>query len=130
MGIPTAALAVLEERSGKRAFKAGSQLMRQGDVSDFMYVVVKGLIRVERTHPQVLEPVVLTELGPGEVVGEMGLLDGEPRSATVIAVEDTETVELSAGALAQLVLDFPEVSTALLTSLSRRLRSTDELCAQ
>jgi len=117
----------LAEQGQPRTVRAGSQLMQQGDVGDSMYVIVKGRVRVERDHPQLTEPLVLAELGPGEVVGEMGLLDGEPRSASVTAIEETETVELSGTALAQMMLRFPEVSTRLLRTLSRHLQSTDEL---
>ena len=125
--VPAEGLMYLAEQGQPRTVRAGSQLMQQGDVGDSMYVIVKGRVRVERDHPQLTEPLVLAELGPGEVVGEMGLLDGEPRSASVTAIEETETVELSGTALAQMMLRFPEVSTRLLRTLSRHLQSTDEL---
>jgi len=57
----------------------------------------------------------------------MGLLDGGPRSATVTAIEDTETLELHATVMAVVVMQYPLVAAALLRTLSRRLRSADEL---
>jgi CRP/FNR family cyclic AMP-dependent transcriptional regulator len=75
-------------------------------------------------------PVVLDELGAGDLVGEMGVLDGEARSATVVAIETTVALELSAATLAATVLRHPEATTELLRLLSRRLRSTDELAVQ
>jgi CRP-like cAMP-binding protein len=101
--------------------------MTQGELSTTMHVIVAGKVRAERTHPDLLVSVVLAELGPGEVVGEMGVLENEPRSATVTALEPTETVELSQEALMQTITRYPEVSTSLLRMLSRRIRSTDEL---
>ena len=125
--LPPTGLTRLAQQGKTRRFPASSHLMHQGDVGDSMYIIVEGRVRVERSHPALLEPVLLAELGPGEVVGEVGLLDGEPRTATVTAITDTETLELDATILEQTVLDYPEVGAALLRLLSRRLRSTDQL---
>lgn len=125
--IPLPGLQRLASRGQERTFAADSQLMHQGDVSDCMYLIVSGRVRVERSHPDLIEPLVLAELGPGEVVGEMGLLDAGPRSATVSAVEETQTLELSADAVRETIEQFPEVSGALLRVLTQRLRSTNDL---
>ncbi len=128
--IPLDGLTRLAERGQSRVFPMGSLLMRQGEPADTLYVILSGRVRVDRSHPDLVLPVPLAELGPGEVVGEMGLLDGEPRSATVTAIEDTETLELDAADLAYTVLRHPEVSTSLLRTLSRRLRSVDDLATR
>ena len=73
------------------------------------------------------EPVRIAERGPGGTAGEMDLLDREPRSATVVAVEDTSAIGLTAGTLAEVMLELPEVARSLLHILSARIRSTDEL---
>lgn len=124
------ALARVAQHSERRSFAKGETLMRQGEASRYVYVIVTGRVRVDRTHPLLPEPFVLADLGPGEIVGEMGVLDGEARSATVVATEDTETVELGATALAVILLQFPEVSVAILRTFSRRLRKADEMLAQ
>ncbi|OLC52654.1 MAG: hypothetical protein AUH85_16305 [Chloroflexi bacterium 13_1_40CM_4_68_4] len=124
--IPTAGLQRLAERGVPRRFAAGQALMRQGETSQTMYVILSGSVRVDRRLPDE-RSVNLAELGPGDVVGEMGLLDGAPRSATVTAVEDTETLEIHATLLAVVLIENPAVSAALLRILSRRLRSADEL---
>src|SRR5205823_6067725 len=100
-----------------------------GDTSESLYVVVSGRVKVERAVPG-QEPLLLAELGAGEVVGEMGVLDREPRSATVTAIRPTDAVELSAAAIGTTILRYPEVSTGLLRTISRRLRSSDELAEQ
>ena len=128
--LPAEGLARLAEQGRRRAFPPGSQLMRQGDVSDSLHIILQGRVRVARTHPQILRPVVLAELGPGEIVGEMGVLDQEPRSATVTALNAVETLELDAATLSQAIMDHPEAAAALLQVLSRRVRSTDELVEQ
>ncbi len=125
--LPVAGLARLAEQGRPRVFPPGSQLMRQGEASESLHILLQGSVRVERAHPQLLRPAILAELGPGEVVGEMGVLDRAPRSATVTALTPVETLEVDAPTLAQVVLDHPEVALALVRMLSRRLRNTDEL---
>jgi len=80
--------------------------MRQGEPSDLMYVIVQG------------QAIRVAELGPGETVGEMGLLDRDPRTATVVALEDTSAIELTADTLAGIMLQIPEVARSLLHILS------------
>lgn len=129
-GMPDAAIADLVEVGRARRFRAGRVLMRQGEPSDVMYVIVKGAVRVERTHPDLKEPVLLGVLGRGEVVGEMGILDGEPRSATVTAEMDTTAMQLTAGQLAAALAAHPALATALLHIMSRRIRDTDMLLGE
>jgi CRP/FNR family transcriptional regulator len=81
---------------------------------------------VERSQPGEA-PLVLAELGVGDVVGEMGLLDSAPRTATVTALEETETLEIHATVMALVLMEYPQIAAALLRTLSRRLRSADEL---
>lgn len=125
--LPPDALDHLIEQCRVRTFASGALLMQQGAVSDCLHVILRGRVGVERSHGSLQDPVVLAELGTGEVVGEMGLLDGEPRSATVSALEETSTLEIGHETLAQLVLKYSSVSSSLLRLLSRRLRTTDEL---
>ena len=113
----------------RKTFNAGDELMRQGADASTMYVILSGKVSVVREHPDLSSPIVLAFLGPGEIVGEMGLLDGEPRSATVEAVEDTITMEVSKEALTQSVLRHPDLYGALVKVLSRRLRDTNDLAA-
>lgn len=128
--IPPEGLAVLATQGDRRAFRPFSQIMRQGDLGHALHIIMKGRVRLERWHPSLVAPMALEELGPGEVVGELGVLDGRPISDTVTAIDDTETVEFHAAALADIVLRFPGVSAALLAALSRHLRNPAELAEQ
>ena len=124
--LPEPGLQMLAERGRPKKFASGEVIMRQGGVSDALHVITRGRVRVERDQAAET-PLVLAELGVGDVIGEMGLLDGGPRSATVTALEDTETLELHATVMAVVVMQYPQVAAALLRTLSRRLRSADEL---
>src|SRR5207249_4867669 len=84
----------LVERGQVRTFAAGETLMRQGDPSDTMQVILSGRVRVERAGEGREGPLVLAELGPNEIVGEVGILDGGARTATVTALAPTRTLEL------------------------------------
>jgi predicted signal transduction protein with EAL and GGDEF domain len=126
-GLPPEGLRQLARLGHPRTFPAHSRLMQQGEPSDVVFVLITGRVRVERGEEGGTDTIVLAELGPGETVGEMGALERLPRSATVIALEETETIELSAMALAATVLQYPQVEKGLLRLLSRRLRSADDL---
>jgi len=117
----------LSERGRLRTFKTGDVLMRQGEESDSMYVILSGRVRVDRDAPGQPGPARLAELGANDVVGEIGVLDGGARTATVTAMEETRTLELHRTLLAVVLLQYPDVAGELLRTLSRRLRSTDEI---
>lgn len=91
--------------------------MRQGDVSDCMFVIASGRVRVERRHPVLTAPLTIAELGVGGVVGEIGLRDGEYLSATVTAIEDTETVALLTKSGLDPLGDRTEITRALFGGL-------------
>jgi CRP/FNR family transcriptional regulator, cyclic AMP receptor protein len=123
-------LARLAALGDRRVFAEGEELMRQGDVADSLFVILEGQVRVVREHPHLSTPITLAALGAGEVVGEMGLLDGEPRSATVTALEETVAMRVPEHALRLCVARHPDVYGSLLKVLSKRLRSTNDLAAE
>jgi CRP-like cAMP-binding protein len=124
---PVAGLERLEARATPRSFPAGETLQRQGDVHAVMYVIVRGRVCRERVHPALSEPDPVLEVGPGESVGELGVLDGAPWPETVRALEATDTLQLSALVLAETMLLYPVPSVGLLSSLSRAVRTLADL---
>ena len=80
-------------RRTRREFPAGAVLMHEGDPSDCVHYLLSGRVRVERRSGNGRQ-VTVAELDAGEVVGEMGVITGQPRNATVVAIEDTRTLEL------------------------------------
>jgi CRP-like cAMP-binding protein len=94
----------------------GQVLFEAGEVGDSLFVIVHGSVRVMRGPEQV------AVLGSGQCVGEMGALDLEPRSATVIAAEPTRLVRLERNDLMDLLTDYPELMRNLAAMLAERIR--------
>ncbi|MGE5210358.1 MAG: cyclic nucleotide-binding domain-containing protein, partial [Acidobacteriota bacterium] len=103
------------DRVGWRRLEAGEVLFEQGDVADAAYFVVGGRVSVHVVDDG--EERLVAELGRGEVVGELGLLDRAPRSATVRAVRDTTLASFSAATFEELVA----LSPAMMLNVTRRI---------
>ena len=101
--------------------RSGAVLTRQGASGGIAYILASGQAEVLRGGQR------LALLGPGDVVGELSLLDGKPRSATVKAVTDLEVLEIDARDLTRLLHKAPAVTLKLLAALADRLRQTDAL---
>lgn len=126
-GLPRQELSALAGQGRRRSIASGQVLMRQGEPSDCLHVIVSGRVRIEHRNPAMQGQVVMAGIGPCETVGEMGVVDHGPRSATVVAVEDTQTIEIDTGVVASLVARRPEVALALARLISLRLRGATEL---
>jgi predicted acylesterase/phospholipase RssA len=108
------------ERSFTRVtVEAGEILFREGDVGDSLYAIVTGRVRMLVGEPGAERAI--RDLGPGEVIGEMALLTGEPRTATVAAVRDTELYRLTAQSVEQYLFSDVSVMRRIMTTLARRL---------
>lgn len=110
----------------RRLFLAQAVVMRQGEESDSLHVIVRGTVRVERHLPGG-QTILLAELQPGDIVGEMGVLNGDPRTATVTAETDLETLEVSAVELKLVFQEDPEVLLAVMKVINERLKTTEDL---
>jgi CRP/FNR family cyclic AMP-dependent transcriptional regulator len=108
-----------------RRFPAGSIIIREGDRGDTCYVMRSGRGRVTREHPDG-RAITLTNVGPGEIFGELAMFGGELRSATVEAIDDTEVVAILADDLKRLLKDHPEIAVKLLSALGQKLRDANE----
>lgn len=123
-GVPLHHLRELSRFARTETFAAGETIVRMGEPGWTLYVVRSGRVRVVRDQPSGAT-VTLAVLGPGEFFGELSIFDGEKRSATVIAAEDTETVTLGRFDIVRVVSHNPQIGLSLLKSLSGRLRVTD-----
>lgn len=106
---------VLDEVS----FGAGEVLIHQGDVEDWLFVIVRGRVQVARVDR-------LVELGPGTVVGELAVLDPRPRTATVTALEPVSAFRLTKPAFDEAVRTRPEIALGVIVELARRIRETHQ----
>jgi len=108
----------LADKFGVR-LSAGTTVFRQGDPGGSMYVIRAGKVRVlKESHGR---KRVVTTLGPGEFFGEMAVVTGRPRSATVEVVEEAELLKVPAGKLQEMVTDTGEVAIRLIRHLAERL---------
>jgi CRP-like cAMP-binding protein len=111
--------------SREKTFPKGSVILFENDPGDSLYVIRSGRCKVVLIGEDGRE-VILSVLGEGTFFGEMALLDDEPRSAHVIAMEDSIVLALRREDFRQRLRSSPEVAIALLRELSRRLRRADD----
>jgi len=104
----------------------GDVLFYEKDRSSDMYIVLEGCVRASLFDEQGNE-LVLAELGPGEFIGEMSMIDELPRSATVIAEEPTRLAKLSRKNFMKVVRENPEIAVNVIKALVSRLRKTDDM---
>lgn len=111
-----------------RKLAANEVLFLAGDPGDGLYRVDEGLLKVSIASASGAERI-LAILGPGAVVGDLAIIDGLPRSATVTALRDCKLSFLSRAAFDAFVAKEPRIYKYLLTMLAARLRDTDQLVA-
>jgi CRP-like cAMP-binding protein len=106
-----------------KVIPAGTVFIEEGEVrkTDYMMLVLEGDIAVENELPGLNESMVVNVIGPGHLIGEMGLLDGSPRSATCTATTDVVVAVLSRTALMRLLQAEPRVASRLLLAISTRM---------
>jgi|GEM_PF-51841 len=116
------ALALLQNMIRVRRYRARRIVYNQGDASDALFVVVSGYVKSGRLGT--IGRVQLTTVcGPGEIVGEMSLLDGGRRGSTVTVLEDAELLVISREVMSRLLESSPMLARTLLQLTARRFRS-------
>jgi len=111
--------------SRERSYPRNSVILFEDDPGDALYVVADGQVKVVLIGEDGRE-VILSVMGPGEFFGEMALIDDEPRSAHVIAMEDSGLLVIRREDFQDLLTQTPGIALVLLRELSRRLRRVDE----
>jgi CRP-like cAMP-binding protein len=110
----------LDRATTRADYAAGHVLCREGAIGRELIILLEGQAAVAR------DGVQITVLGPGAFIGEMSLLDGGPRSATVTALTELSTLVLLSHEFWQVIDDVPPLAHKLLSSLATRLRAADE----
>jgi CRP-like cAMP-binding protein len=126
---PTA-LMFLVRLGHRRTFKPGEVLMRQGEPSNSIHFVLSGKVRAERARRTDDRPVKLADLEAGAVVGEMGVLIDIPRSATVTALVQSESLELDGANYERLAKAYPILHRVIARLLTERLRASESRSGQ
>jgi len=107
-----------------RRFVAGAPLMREGEPSDHVFVLTSGHVKVcfaDRNGREAL----LAIRGPGDLLGDLSAVDGEPRSAAVVALGPVRAHVVSAARFRELLANRPALAVAVLELLVTRLRDAD-----
>ena len=101
----------------------GQTFIREGDAedTDFMLLLLDGEVTVETIVVSRTAPITVSVLGPGSLIGEMGLLDGAPRSASCTAMSDVRCAVLTRDAMTQLLNDDPRTAAKLMMAISLRI---------
>ena len=121
---PDDQLRMLTTMVTRRSAARSTTIMAGGDATDSLYIVLSGRLKVMMSDSDGKE-VILSILGPGEFFGEMGLIDDEPRSASVVTIEPCELLSISKRDFKKCLLENSEMSMAVMRGLVRRLREAD-----
>jgi len=109
-----------------RSYPEGTRVFHEGDHSDACYIVRSGTFRVTREHPDG-RAITLATLSPGDIVGELAMLDGEVRSASVETLGGKgELLALPASDVRSLLEKHPDITVKMVAALTRRLRAANE----
>lgn len=113
----------LSKLLGESQYQAGDIIFKEGDLGSTMYIVWSGRVAVIKGDLDA--PTVLGYRGVGEVIGEMALLENEPRSASVVALENVRLLNITRASFERLLIENPAMGLDILSMLSARLRASD-----
>ena len=117
-------LGYIEEKMVTRRYENGNYIFLEDSEGEQCFFVAKGSVKVTRLSKDGRE-VILTMLNAGDFFGEMSLLDGESRSANVIALEETEVLTLNREDFLVVLHDYPTIAIQLVKEMAGRLRKSD-----
>ena len=117
-------LGYISEKMIARHYESGKFIFLEDSEGEQCFFVVQGSVKVTRLSKDGRE-VILAMLNEGEFFGEMALLDGESRSANVIALEETEVLTLNREDFLVVLHDYPQIAIQLLKEMAHRLRKSD-----
>lgn len=127
-GLDEVALEQVAAACIRRELPAKSFLFYEGDSGYCLYVIGRGTIQIRKEAAP--SPLVVAERRAGEVIGELALLDGQPRSATAVTTTPCTLYELSRERFLECIQRRPELALGMLEVLTKRLREADDRLAQ
>jgi len=114
----------IEGLGERKKYNGGSIILREGEPGTAMFIIIAGKVKVVRTDDGGSE-VILAIFGEGDFFGEMAILDGHTRSATVVAIDDTELFIINQDDVFQLLHEYPAIAISLLKEFAVRLRQAN-----
>jgi CRP-like cAMP-binding protein len=118
-GMPEYALETVADRASETTFQDGETVTREGDPGETFYIVTEGRLRVSQHEAKV------GELGPGDFLGEIALVDGRPRTATVTAIGPVEALVIQRADFLEMIEFDSAVRLGILMALTERIRKID-----
>jgi CRP/FNR family cyclic AMP-dependent transcriptional regulator len=115
-GLAEKELKVIARSFKELKYESGDVIVRKGEAGVGFYLIVDGTVEVRA------DGRVLSKLGPGQFFGEMALLDGQPRSADVVAIEPSRCLAMSSWSFSGIVSEHPKIALKMLQEFVRRLR--------
>jgi CRP-like cAMP-binding protein len=123
-GVDEATIAALAASATRRAWESGTVLFQRGDAGDYLLALTSGQVRLSVSTPGGKE-LVLRHMGPGEVIGEFSLIDGQPRSADATVMQPSSGIVLQRDRFLRIADSHPKLGLALARHLCQQLRSTN-----
>lgn len=118
-------VAKIADQCIRRDCKKDHVILVEEEVGQTLFIILRGTVKVTRTSDDGRE-VIITILKASDFFGEISLLDGKGRSATVIAMEDAELLTLRRSEFLLIIEEFPQISIELLKALADRIRKADQ----
>ena len=115
----------VEKNCTPRNYPKSSMIILEEEFGDIVFIIVSGTVKITRVNDEGKE-VILSLLGPGEIFGEMAILDGEARSANALAQEDCELLAIQRSEFLSMLRRNFKISFALMGELAKRLRKSDQ----
>lgn len=125
-GLNKKELQTLMRSCQERKYAPGTTIIKQGDTGVGLYMITNGHVKITRESDPDRAEVELDTAGPGDVLGEMALLDDLPRSANIIAVDEVSAILLPVWEFRSALRTNPDIGIKLLSVLSHRLRHARE----
>ena len=122
--LATAGRQLLSKLLTEHHYEPGEFIFKEGDIGDTMYIIWSGRVAVVKGDFKA--PTVLGYRGVGEIIGEMALLEDQPRSASVVALESSRILRIKREDFEQWLSENPKLGLSILGTLSARLRAADD----
>ena len=124
-GLSDMQLWYIAQKMKREHYDKGSFIVEEGTTGENCFFISDGSVKITRSSKEG-RPVILAILHKSDFFGEMSMFDGEIRSASAVAQEDTKVFTLSRKEFISLVRDFSEISIQLLTDIAERIRKSDQ----